>query len=176
MSNSHLIILHLLDVIACLRSESRRGIILTAQNEMQNKMEIRVTLTTFGHSLGIKKYIYMEYSDNGGDRRNENDLHIPFYFYSFIPFKVYSSRNAKKIFLWIIWLKQKRHKNELHFIIQHQRAWQQRLLPLQRRPHRKVPSRYSWDIRPPSHLPEPCRILKESNTYSFLFYSSYQSN
>ena len=50
MSNSHLIILHLLDVIACLsltspqvRSESRRGIILTGQNEMQNKVEIRVT-------------------------------------------------------------------------------------------------------------------------------------
>ena len=43
MSNSHLIILHLLDVIACLRSETRRGIILTEQNEMQNKVEIRVT-------------------------------------------------------------------------------------------------------------------------------------
>ena len=42
MSNSHLIILHLLDVIACLRSETRRGIILTEQNEMQNKVEIRV--------------------------------------------------------------------------------------------------------------------------------------
>ena len=56
MSNSHLIILHLLDVIACLRSESRRGIILTAQNEMQNKVEIRVSVC---YSVGaLKIFLY----------------------------------------------------------------------------------------------------------------------
>ena len=53
MSNSHLIILHLLDVIACLRSETRRGIILTEQNEMQNKVEIRVIVTTLWGILKI---------------------------------------------------------------------------------------------------------------------------
>ena len=68
MSNSHLIILHLLDVIACLRSESRRGIILTAQNEMQNKVEIRVT--TVCYSVGLQTYLFnlMEFSSKLGKR------------------------------------------------------------------------------------------------------------
>ena len=63
MSNSHLIILHLLDVIACLRSESRRGIILTAQNEMQNKVEIRVSVCYFVGALKI--FLYNGILSNG---------------------------------------------------------------------------------------------------------------